>query len=227
MSTSPSSKHYEPVQHHEESNDPEDFHAIPMQTSDDSDDKTEPTSNLNRQNQHLSFDLEEEDEDDLQRYRLSPSTSTLSLNHGENVLSKKLTFTTMWQAYLELRLEHRRRRAEQLLTMNEDSLRERLVFTFSAWTDLLDTRGLLLHFLLLILWLVLCHVYSKKQKTIVVLGILCIILRLSWRPIYWYVWGRRQEQKRQETMAIYDGLNHGSSWNNSHDEEEENPPNIV
>jgi hypothetical protein len=34
------------------------------------------------------------------------------------------------------------------------------------------------------------------------------------RPAYWFIWGRRIEQKRQETMAIYDELNGNFEVNN-------------
>lgn len=203
--------------------DDEDFSPIPIQASDDSDDKTEPTSNLHHHH-HLSFDLEEE-ESELQRYRLSRQVSSSSLSQGNATLSKKITLTTMWQWYLDTRMEHRRKRAEQLLSMNEDSLVERMQVTFSSWTDLFDTRGLLLHLLLFIVWLIVCHVYPKKRGTIVLVGILFFAARLAWRPCYWYTFGRRKEQKRQETMAIYDELN-GSSWNAS-DEHDNVIQNIV
>lgn len=226
MSGSP--KHYEPVQHSDEHNDSheeEDFHAITIQASDDSDEKTEPTSNL-RQEHHLSFDLEEE-ESELQRYRLSPSTSSgVSQSNGSgNLLSKKLTFSTLWQAYLDKRLEHRRRRAEVLLAMNEDSLRERLFLTLSTWTDLFDTRGVFCHFAVILLWIVACHIFQNKH--LVVLGILSILIRLLWRPLWWYAWGRRLEQRKQETMAIYDQLNGITSWNNHAPEEEIQESEIV
>lgn len=191
--------------------DEEDFHAISIQVSNDSDEKTEPTSNLRQH--HLSFDLEEE-ESDLQRYRLSPSISSVSQN--TSILSKKMTFATLWQAYLDKRLESKRKRAEILLSMNEDSWREQLLLAVSPYSDLFDTRGLVCHVLILTLWICLCHV--TKNNKLIIIGIVCILLRLTWRLLYWYAYGKRIEQRRQETMAIYDQLNgNTSSWN--HDEE--------
>jgi hypothetical protein len=52
-----------------------------------------------------------------------------------------------------------------------------------------------------------------------VFGILCIVLRLTWRPLYWYVYGRQVEKRRKETMVLYDELN--GSWSHGNEEEEE------
>lgn len=38
-------------------------------------------------------------------------------------------------------------------------------------------------------------------------GILIILIRLFWKTCYWYLWARRVEERRQNTMAIYDELN--------------------
>jgi hypothetical protein len=133
------------------------------------------------------------------------------------LLSKKLTLSTLWQAYLEQRLENKRRRAEVLLAMNEDSMRERVLFIASTWTDLFDNRGVILHFIILIIWLFSCHL--TKSTSLVVFGILCIVLRLTWRPLYWYVYGRQVEKRRKETMVLYDELN--GSWSHGNEEEEE------
>ena len=222
MSASSFKKDYEPVEnstddHHNDSSgdhsDNDDLRIISIKSSDDSDEKTEPTSNL--RHHHLSFDLEEE-ESELQRYRLSPSTSSVSNTSGTTLLSKKLTLSTLWQAYLEQRLENKRRRAEVLLAMNEDSIRERVSFIISTWTDLFDTRGVILHLIVLIIWLIACHL--TKRPSLVLFGILCIVLRLTWRPLYWYVYGRQLEKRRKETMVLYDELN--GSWSNANEEEE-------
>lgn len=229
MSATSSKTDYEPVknsadEHHNDddsspdgdhSDNDEDLRIISVKSSKDSDEKTQPTSNL--KHHHLSFDLEEE-ESELQRYRLSPSTSSVSNTSGTTtLLSKKLTLSTLWQAYLEQRLENKRRRAEVLLAMNEDSMRERVLFIASTWTDLFDNRGVILHFIILIIWLFSCHL--TKSTSLVVFGILCIVLRLTWRPLYWYVYGRQVEKRRKETMVLYDELN--GSWSHGNEEEEE------
>lgn len=240
---------YEPVvQHHDDdddkhivastiTNDSDDFLNIQMQTSsDDSDAKTEPMSNL-RSSTHLSFDLEEE-ESELSRYRLDSnlhSSSSFSQHINSTTsdvpFSKKLSLSTLWHYYLETRLQHRRRRAELLLSMNEDSLVERLQFCVTTWTDIFDTKGLVLHITVFIIWLVWCHVHPSK--TLVVGGIVCILARILWKPCFWLLYEKRQEAKRQETMAIYDELNgswdhhHSESHDNEDDEEEAVLENIV
>ena len=218
-SGSPSSKHYEPVQqqkhenetHNDDSSDDDDddLMRIPMDTSQDSDDdKTEPMSNRHA---HLSFDLEDDEEELVERYRFSQQTSD-----NNNTSSKENV--TWWQAYLETRTEHERKRAEQLLVMNEDSVRERIMFCLSSWTDVYDTRGVLLHVVAVLVWLVLCRV--SRKPILVLLGIMCIVARILWRPFYWYTCGRRQEQKRQEAMQMYDNLNGTpSSWNGTEEED--------
>jgi hypothetical protein len=195
MNESPSMKHYEPVLHQEDlhndcSDEEDDFHHIRIEKSNDSDDKTAPTSNIHH---HLSFDLEEE-EDELQRYRLP--------NPGSREIPKKLTLTSLWQMYLDARVEGRRRRAEQLLE-NDSPL-----ICISSWCDLTD-RGLFLFILLFVAWIVAC----VQNKSLLVGG-LFFAFRLFLRPAYWLIWGRRVEQKRQETMAIYDELNGNFDANN-------------
>lgn len=264
---SPSTKHYEPVQHHDDHDDDDqeehapntnntnddsfdtanhsnDLLAIRMESSqeddddDDDDDKTEPTSNLHHFNNtnnihsssshHLSFDLEEE-ESELSRYRLSPSSSSVSQHSSDTTTpillsSKRLSFSTLWQAYLEMRMSTRRRRAEQLLNMNQDSLQERLVYTVQVFTNVFDTRGLVVHFLVFLTWILICKFQKQRRGVIVGVGLVCIVLRIVWRPVYWVCVEKKRQERRQETMAIYDQLNGSSSWNNnveSHDEDDE------
>jgi hypothetical protein len=194
MNDSPSTKHYEPVLHQEalhndssdeeeDDNDDDDDYHIRIEKSNDSDDKTAPTSNIHR---HLSFDLEDE-EDELQRYRLP--------NPGSREVPKKLTVASLWQMYLDARVEGRRRRAEQLLEHDSPMI------CLSSWCDLTD-RGLFLFVCLLVAWIIACF-----YNTSFLVGGLFFALRLFLRPAYWLIWGRRMEQKRQETMAIYDQLN--------------------
>lgn len=197
MNDSPSTKHYEPVQHQEElhrndsSDEDNDFHHIGIDNSNDSDDKTAPTSNIHH---HLSFDLEEE-EDELQRYRLPKPGS-------RREIPKNITLPSLWQMYLDARLEGRRRRAEQLLENDSPFI------CLSSWCDLTD-RGLFLYLLLFVGWIVAC-----VHHTSLLVGGLFFVLRLVLRPAYWFIWGRRIEQKRQETMAIYDELNGNLEVNN-------------
>ena len=230
--SSPSTKLYKPVQHHDDNgihhdNDSDhdsdheeeqeahpiheditqdsDFHHIRIENSDDSDDRTEPTSNIHA----FSFDLDEE-ESELQRYRLRTTSSSSSRHDAASILSKKITMAALWQAYLEARAENRRRRAERLLAMN-DSPHERLFLCVSSWCDLTD-RGCLLYGLLLCVWIGLCHAWKEERTGLVLVGLCFFVLRLAWRPAYWCIWGRRLEQKRQETMAIYDELNGSGDW---------------
>jgi hypothetical protein len=174
----------------DEEEDDDDYHHIRIDKSNDSDDKTAPISNIHH---HLSFDLEEEEEE-LQRYRLP--------DPGSKEIPKKLTMASLWQMYLDARVEGRRRRAEQLLENDSPMI------CLSSWCDLTD-RGLFLFIFLFVAWIVAC----VQNTSFLTVG-LFFVLRPFLRPAYWLIRGRRIEQKRLETMAIYDQLNGNFDANN-------------
>ena len=213
MNESPSSKHYEPVQqqqqHQQHDDDDDDFHHIGIENNNDSDDKTAPTSNIQLRHEihHLSFDLEDQEEDDeeededettLQRYQYLPKRMTPIAPKNSNFI------TTLWQMYLDARIEGRRQRASQLL--ENDDVHPWIIYVCS-WCDLRENRGLLVFLTLIVGWIGLLLFASVNTKICVVFGI-GLILRCCWRPTYWILWGRNQHRLRQEQqMAMYDELN--------------------
>eukprot|EP00550_Attheya_septentrionalis_P006397 CAMPEP_0198283496 /NCGR_PEP_ID=MMETSP1449-20131203/3073_1 /TAXON_ID=420275 /ORGANISM="Attheya septentrionalis, Strain CCMP2084" /LENGTH=413 /DNA_ID=CAMNT_0043980123 /DNA_START=164 /DNA_END=1405 /DNA_ORIENTATION=+ len=85
----------------------------------------------------------------------------------------------------------------------------------SSWCDLLDGRGVGLLLVMcgicmgLVTWLDRDHLALWLGVGLVPM----VLLRVcAWRLVYWILWGRWIEKRRQETMALYDGLNgeHGT-----------------
>lgn len=225
MNESPSSKHYEPVQQQQQQqhqqdfrndhshsfssssdddDDDDDFHHIGIENNNDSDDKTAPTSNIQLRHEihHLSFDLEDEEDDDedettLQRYQYLPKTRMTPIPKNS------FSITTLWQMYLDARIEGRRQRASQLLENDVNPW----IICVCSWCDLRENRGLLLFLTLIVAWIGVLLFASVNTKLSVSFGI-GLILRCCWRPTYWILWGRNQHRLRQEQqMAMYDELN--------------------
>eukprot|EP00978_Attheya_sp_CCMP212_P028635 scaffold99473_cov57-Attheya_sp.AAC.3 len=99
----------------------------------------------------------------------------------------------------------------------------------SSWCDLLDGRGVGLLLVVCGIWIGLVT-WLDHDHLALWLGVgmvpLVLLRVCAWRLVYWILWGRWIEKRRQETMALYDGLNgeHGTGGTQiiivSSDEEE-------
>jgi len=121
------------------------------------------------------------------------------------------------------RLDSKRRRAERILALSDNDVQTPLGLALThtrlcllSWCDLMD-RGFVLIIVLLVFIVCLYNVldgerYGKEKHMLVWIGLPVVVVRVCWGPVWWYVWGRRIEKRRQERMELYDGLNgaHGT-----------------
>lgn len=195
------------------------FHAVALQ-DDEADDeqsrdaaaksgatqirvKSSPASS-----QHGSEGFLDDDMDDLSRYQLDFSDTTMARNLRESTSLEEslagghITFALLRQAYHQTQLETRRKRVDQLLSVTTES--ERIWISILSWCDIYD-RGLCMLILLTGMWLSLTTLLQQPLWT--VLGVLFFVVRLSAKPLYWYVQGRHIARKRKVTMQIYEEVN--------------------
>mmetsp|Transcript_28655 Transcript_28655/g.44034 ORF Transcript_28655/g.44034 Transcript_28655/m.44034 type:complete len:327 (-) Transcript_28655:245-1225(-) len=158
-------------------------------------------SKQQRQNQHLSQVPTSSTDDEPWMFNgiefvQNPTKTILSISIVEKVLSA--------------RREAQRRRTERLLSMN-DSCGMRVYACLSSWCDLTD-RGVLLMVAIIVGFIIAYKSLDAEEnratrRNLLILGIPMILFRIFWGSVYYWVWGRRLEKRREATMRIYDGLN--------------------
>ena len=146
--------------------------------------------------------------DDLSRYQLDFSDTSMARNLRESssleesMTHGRISLALLQEAYRQTQVETRRQRVEQLLSVTRES--EKLWITVSSWCDIYD-RGLGLLVLFTGLWL--CLATLLKQRIWTLLGILFFLLRVSAKPLYWYVRGRHLARRWKLNMQIYEQVN--------------------
>ncbi len=141
----------------------------------------------------------------------------------------------IWQAWMQLRQDDRRRRTERLLVSPERNTWDRLQFGIQTWCCDTTNRSLSLVVIGIVLWSLSLwfvsssdhrphghyqqqrhHVMSSTSRTalrrwLLGLGIPLLCLRLLTRPLYWYLRGRHVAAQRRARMEWYDHINQGIS----------------
>jgi len=91
-----------------------------------------------------------------------------------------------------------------------------MILLSSSWCDLLD-KGFALIILFTVMFVVVYESLDEEddrgaRQLLLGLGIPLLVIRVVWRPLYWFVWGRRIERRRKNTLELYDELNgeHGT-----------------
>jgi len=138
------------------------------------------------------------------------NNSNNSVVTWQEALSGALTI--FWETFQTARMESRRKRAEQMLALGDEHVLDRTWISFSSWCDLTDRGTILIPFLFLT-WIFITSVTpSQDLRTwLLFMGLPAWMIRFLWHPIYWYVWGRPLQRKRQATMDLYDQLNSSAS----------------
>jgi hypothetical protein len=154
-------------------------------------------------------DDEDDDEKDLKRYRLDFSDTAVerslrvSTALEDSVERGQLSLDIILQTIRQTRQEVKRRRMEQLLSTNRDT--ERLWIQSKSYCDLYD-QGCGVLAVTATVWIVVTVLLHKHVA--LVLGILFVLARLAAKPLYWYIWGRHVQRKRQVTMELFKERNH-------------------
>lgn len=157
---------------------------------------------------HGSEGFFDDDMDDVSRYQLDFSDTSMARNLREStsleesVAQGHISLALLQQAYRQTQLETRRHRVDQLLSVTRE--KERIWITVSSWCDIYD-RGLGLLFLITGFWL--CLATLLKQRVWTLLGVLFFLLRISAKPLYWYVRGRHLARRRKLNMQLYEQVN--------------------
>ena len=112
-------------------------------------------------------------------------------------------FTFIFQLYYIIhhkRKQARKHHAERALILSGTRY-GKLRLCCESWCDLWTNQGLLLAMILLSVWILLDLMHqrlSKKsyheQPWFWIFGIILIVFRIFWWPIYWFLWGRIVEK---------------------------------
>jgi len=121
-----------------------------------------------------------------------------------------------------IRSESRRKRVERAMALEDTTegtishLNGTIMLCLSSWCDLSEYKGMMVAVAFLLIWGLSYHFLDQQADSpedealrdlVLVSGISLVAIRCLWWPVYWYVWGRRVQKRRQANMELYDGLN--------------------
>lgn len=177
------------------------------------------------------FDEENFDEDmeyGISRYNPTPvktnggtSGSSLGISRkesasslGERIVAPVLGVVSRVKA---ARAEARRKRAQHLLEINDDRIRNRTKISvwFSTWCDMsVSDRGVLLAATFVAVFVVVYKLLDEEEdkelrRTLLSIGVPVIVLRFTWRWFLWVTYGRWQEKRQKSALQLFDGMNDG------------------
>ena len=177
------------------------------------------------------FDEENFDEDmeyGISRYNPTPvktnggtSGSSLGISRkesasslGERIVAPMLDVVDRVKA---ARAEARRKRAQHLLEINDDRIRNRTKISvwFSTWCDMsVSDRGVLLAATFVAVFVVVYKLLDEEEdkelrRALLAIGVPVIILRFTWRWFLWVTYGRWQEKRQKSALQLFDGMNDG------------------
>lgn len=153
-----------------------------------------------------SFDLDDDEDGDLQKFKLDFSNDS-NLDRLRTSLEferGKITIQLLIKAFKQTQEETRRKRVEKLLSLEDDRMQYAKI-TILSWCNIYD-RGLILFILVMLIWFITASVVLRNILW-TCLGVLFTMARLSFKPGYWYFYGRHEARKRKATMDLYDELN--------------------
>ena len=177
------------------------------------------------------FDEENFDEDmeyGISRYNPTPvktnggaSRSSLGISRkrsasslGERIVAPVLDVVDRVKA---ARAEARRKRAQHLLEINDDRIRNRTKISvwFSTWCDMsVSDRSVLLVATFVAIFVVIYKLLDEEEdkelrRALLAFGIPLIVLRFTWRWFLWVTYGRWQEKRQKSALQLFDGMNDG------------------
>jgi hypothetical protein len=171
------------------------------------------------------FDEENFDEDmeyGISRYKangtggsaLGMSRKESASSLGERIVAPVLDVFDRVKA---ARAEARRKRAQYLLEINDDRIRNRTKISvwFSTWCDMsVSDRGVLLAASFVAIFIVVYKLLDEEEdkelrRTLLAIGVPIIVLRFTWRWLLWVAYGRWQEKRQRSALQLFDGMNDG------------------
>ena len=177
------------------------------------------------------FDEENFDEDmeyGISRYNPTPvktngraSGSSLGISRKESASSLRERMVAPVLDVVDrvkaARAEARRKRAQHLLEINDDRIRNRTKISvwFSTWCDMsVSDRGVLLAATFVAVFVVVYKLLDEEEdkelrRTLLAIGIPVIVLRFTWRWFLWVTYGRWQEKRKRRALQLFDGMNDG------------------
>ena len=178
------------------------------------------------------FDEENFDEDmeyGISRYNPTPiktnggtSGSALGISRkesassvGERIAAPVMDVVDRLKA---ARAEARRKRAQHLLEINDDRIRNRTKISvwFSTWCDMsVSDRGVLLAATFVAVFVVVYKLLDEEEdkelrRALLAIGVPVIVLRFTWRWLLWVTYGRWKEKRQRSALQLFDGMNDGA-----------------
>eukprot|EP00563_Minutocellus_polymorphus_P013262 CAMPEP_0181069420 /NCGR_PEP_ID=MMETSP1070-20121207/26936_1 /TAXON_ID=265543 /ORGANISM="Minutocellus polymorphus, Strain NH13" /LENGTH=403 /DNA_ID=CAMNT_0023150223 /DNA_START=988 /DNA_END=2196 /DNA_ORIENTATION=+ len=115
------------------------------------------------------------------------------------------------------RAEARRKRAEHLLEINDDRIRNRTRISvwFSTWCDMrVSDRGVLVAASFVAIFIAIYKLLDEEEedlrRSLLVVGVPVIVLRFTWRWLLWVTYGRWREKRQKSALQLFDGMNDGA-----------------
>ena len=116
------------------------------------------------------------------------------------------------------RAEARRKRAQHLLEINDDRIRNRTKISvwFSTWCDMsVSDRGVLLAATFVAVFVVVYKLLDEEEdkelrRALLAIGVPVIVLRFTWRWLLWVTYGRWKEKRQRSALQLFDGMNDGA-----------------
>ena len=134
---------------------------------------------------------------------------------GERIVAPVLDVVDRVKA---ARAEARRKRAEHLLEINDDRIRNRTRISvwFSTWCDMtVSDRGVLVAASFVGIFIAIYKLLDEEEdkelrRSLLVVGIPLLILRFTWRWLLWVTYGRWQRSQAAARLQLFDGMNDGA-----------------
>ena len=134
---------------------------------------------------------------------------------GERIVAPVLDVVDRVKA---ARAEARRKRAEHLLEINDDRIRNRTRISvwFSTWCDMtVSDRGVLVAASFVGIFIAIYKLLDEEEdkelrRSLLVVGIPLLILRFTWQWLLWVTYGRWQRSQAAARLQLFDGMNDGT-----------------
>ena len=134
--------------------------------------------------------------------RGTPSMHNFNREDSKNRLMQSSPMKRLFHKIQDARMETRRKRWERLLALPDEATlhfhKERCGLFFGTWCDLLD-KGIIPIIFMIGIYAIILSMLSDEhafvKNVMLGVGIPLFIFRISWRPLCWLVYERRQARR--------------------------------
>jgi predicted RND superfamily exporter protein len=130
---------------------------------------------------------------------LSPTDSQ---QQQSDMKSCRKCVSSYYENYQRMRMESRQKRVQQAMELEDTPegsvsyiLGKIRLLLSSSWCDLTDFKGVFVVSLVACGFILMFYILEEKEyestSTVAVTGIIMLIIRCLWWPIYWCCWGER------------------------------------